>query len=322
MMVSIVCSAQHVDTVVPGSPEFLAEPLTPKTPADQKISDVAFTSIRHSSVEGEVSPRRQKRIVCLSGEQQDEGVIKRFKSSSPVDDQESHFVRQKKKLLREKITLWRDGYSPAPSFVASWIPGMKAIVRKQSLSVVDKFEDSLDRVSSKAKLVSVLAKNKQIMTENMFCMNAATEKKMKEACAFIDQELAEIGPVAESPRPEIVVKTEKTVDSSDPLHAEKTSVLEQLKTWKAEFHPKPPSVFAGFSGVVDSVQGSAHRLFQDLFKDIRKAPTKEKLVKIFEESRELISDYKIFVDGNTVAQLDQACAILQKEQVACPATSK
>ncbi len=307
----MTCAA--VSEVAPSIPSSTFEPVERKAPEvptvcpqDRAISRVALHALR----EAEAVLQGEKRKEAVQAAALPEKVRK-------VDvvaegQREQLFVQYRKAIMRQKLDKWKEGYDPAPAFLLSLIPGMNRIVHIESYRVLDTFMAKLDKAQSRQKLASLLRKNAQILRESMFCMNAASERKMKEACDIIERELKMIGHVEEK-APATGEKKVRAVAKGDSLFAYKTRLMEKLDEWKKDFDPQPMHILACVPGVMENVTKKAKRLFDNLYKGIVKSESKEKLVQLLSSSKELVTNYSLFVSSATQAKLTAACAILSAE---------
>jgi hypothetical protein len=247
------------------------------------------------------------------------GEEKKEVTLSSAEGEEKAFVVEKREFISGILEKWRKDYYPAPAFVLSWIPAVNRIVEKESFDVVNTFVEKLSKVSTRQRLAALLQKNANVLKESMFCMNSATESKMKEACAMIEKELQELGDVGVASKHE-VKKAPLTIAADDPLYTEKSRLMKKLDDWKIDFDPQPLYILSYVAGVTESVSKKAERLFHVLFKGIVRASTKEGLMKILDVSSSLMSDYSTFVNPSTAVKLTAACESLSKEKEILAAT--
>ena len=227
-------------------------------------------------------------------------------------EQEKEYVAERKAEIVKGFKAWKVSYQPSPSLLLSFIPRVSSIIRKQCSCTINILIDRLQQAKTRGKILSVLEKNRKILLENTSFMNAATERKMLEACALIEGEvkrLREFGPL---PPKEAAKESKgvKPIRTDDPLYDVKSALWNRFEEWERDFVPTPLRILSIIPGISAKMKGIMNRLFGELFKDIRRAATMTSLTEKLNAHRELMMEYTAFVDAATAAKMKLADALL------------
>jgi hypothetical protein len=314
MTVSDVLSISVPVTTTPGTSHQTSPNPTPEL---SEIVSVACAAVSQLESTGPSHLAKKREFSC---EKRDEGAPLPKKQRPSPENAEESLVEERRTAITNGLTAWKLDYEPSPSFWLSFVPGVSNIVRKESLSAVAIFMEKVARARTRRKLISVLEKNRGVLSENMFCMNTATEAKMVAACELIDKELTKLkayGPLLPKEKTD-ESKKEKTLQSDDPLYRAKVPVWKRFGEWQKGFVPSPAGIFSLVPGIAAKLKNITDRLFADLLRDIRKAQSLASLAERLKDHGELMHEYTAFVDTATAARMEAACSLLQEEAKALP----
>ena len=236
-------------------------------------------------------------------------------TSKSKNSEEKEFIELRKTEIVRCLATWKACYNPSAARAISWNLGKAAheVINNHLSLAVDGCMNAVKQAQTRKKLISTLQKNKEVLVESAEFVDSITRIKNQEACRLIDDELSRLrdfGPLPSKSKASGPQQC-KSPRSDDPLYGMKIFAWERLEEWKKGFDPSP-NVLLIWSLSQKSLAAKINRLFSNLLREIRRAPSAVLLAETLVRHRELLMDCVIFVDKTTEANMRRACAILAR----------